>query len=161
MLNWVEALCHCLLCMHLHVVGTEWKVIFKLWWEGLFWMTLLFLVFIVLISPFEVYFFSPFQMQLDSDSPRKFANSKNTQDLYAEQSLCKCNWPLNKRDLNWVGLFTHEVFLVVDITMLHYPWLVEAVDAEPWVQRNHLYRVLQLLRGWLINYTPARRVSLP
>ena len=91
--------------MHLHVVGTEWKVIFKLWWEGLFWMTLLFLVFIVLISPFEVYFFSPFQMQLDSDSPRKFANSKNTQDLYAEQSLCKCNWPLNNRDLNcWLAI---------------------------------------------------------
>lgn len=51
-------------------------------------MTLLFLVLIVLISPFEIYFFSPSQMLLDSDSPRKFANSKNTKGLYVEQSLC-------------------------------------------------------------------------
>ena len=89
------------------------------------------------------------------------ANSKNTQGLYAEQSLCKCNWPLNNTDLNWVGLFTYELFLVVDTTILYYPWLVEAVDAKPWVQRNHLYRELHLLRGSMVNYTPVRRVSLP
>ena len=160
MLNWVEALCHCSLCMHLHVVGTEWKVIFKLWWEGLFWMTLLFLVLIVLISPFEIYFFQSFSNATGLWFTLK-ANSKNTQGLYAEQSLCKCNWPLNNTDLNWVGLFTYELFLVVDTTILYYPWLVEAVDAKPWVQRNHLYRELHLLRGSMVNYTPVRRVSLP
>lgn len=42
----------------------------------------------------------------------------------------------------------HGFLPVVNTAVLHYPLLVESLDVEPWIRRNHRYR------GLTINYVP-------
>lgn len=49
-------------------------------------------------------------------------------------------WPLNDTGFNRMGPLTHGFFLTVNTTVLHGLQLVDAVDVEPWIWRNHRYR---------------------
>lgn len=42
--------------------------------------------------------------------------------------------------LNSVDSLTHKFFSVVNILVLCYPWLVELMDEELQIRKNHVYR---------------------
>ena len=48
---------------------------------------------------------------------------------------------MNITGLNSAGALIHGFLKVVNTTVLYDPGLVESTDAEPWIQRNHIYGV--------------------
>lgn len=57
------------------------------------------------------------------------------------------SWPLNNMDLNCMSPLICRFFSIVNSTVLQDPWLVESVDMELQIWRNHVFK------GPTINYT--------
>jgi hypothetical protein len=52
------------------------------------------------------------------------------------------SWPSNITGLNYAVTLTWEIFVMVNITILHDPWLDESMDVKPQIQRKHRCRRL-------------------
>ena len=69
---------------------------------------------------------------------------------------------LEPHGLNWADPLIHRFFSIVNTAVQHDPRLAGSLDAEPWRQRNWVYRVTGYMEGRLeiiLRFSAVQRVG--